>query len=316
MISWVLGRGGLLGGSVERQIARSSRVWAPSKQFFWNDVSAFKSEISQSINQFMEFVGTENWAILWCAGVGVVSSSTDVLDSEVQKIQYLLDQLSKCSSQFLRQGNLFYASSAGGVYAGSQLPPFTEQTDPIPLGDYGRQKLYCEKLFSDFTCNYPTSSVIGRIANLYGPGQSRTKGQGLITTICRSSLLGKPIEIYVPLETVRNYIYIEDAASLVVGLMNHIADIDEVKTLTKIIASDQNVSLSFLLAECTRVFKKRPQVVLTQAHNANLQTVDLRMEPSRNTTTDQYEFTSLAVGIDRIRCQLLAELQNGNLVSF
>ena len=316
MISWVLGRGGLLGGSVERQIARSSRVWAPSKQFFWDDISEFKSEISQSINQFMEFVGTENWAILWCAGVGVVSSSTDVLDSEVQKIQYLLDQLSKCSSQFLRQGNLFYASSAGGVYAGSQLPPFTEQTDPIPLGDYGRQKLYCEKLFSDFTCNYPTSSVIGRIANLYGPGQSRTKGQGLITTICRSSLLGKPIEIYVPLETVRNYIYIEDAASLVVGLMNHIADIDEVKTMTKIIASDQNVSLSLLLAECTRVFKKRPQVVLTQAHNANLQTVDLRMEPSRNTTTDQYEFTSLAVGIDRIRCQLLAELQNGNLASF
>jgi len=316
MISWVLGRGGLLGGSVERQIARSSRVWAPSKQFLWNDVSAFKGEISQSINQFMEFVGTENWAILWCAGVGIVSSSTDVLDSEVQKIQYLLDQLSKCSSQFLRQGNLFYASSAGGVYAGSRLPPFTEQTDPIPVGNYGRQKLHCEKLFSDFTLNFSTSSVIGRIANLYGPGQSRTKGQGLITTICRSSLLGKPIEIYVPLETVRNYIYIEDAASLVVGLMNHIADIDEVKTLTKIIASDQNVSLSFLLAECARVFKKRPHIILTQAHNANLQTVDLRMKSSANTTTDQYEFTSLAVGIDRIRCQLLAELQNGNLASF
>jgi UDP-glucose 4-epimerase len=316
MISWVLGRGGLLGSSVERQIGLSGQVWAPSKHFLWDDNSAFENELNQSIKQFMEFVGTDNWSILWCAGVGVVSSSTDVLDSEVQKIQYLLDRLSKCPSQFLRQGNLFYASSAGGVYAGSHFPPFTELTDPIPVGDYGRQKLHCEKLFSDFTRSFSISSVIGRIANLYGPGQSRTKGQGLITTICRSTLLGTPIEIYVPLETVRNYIYIEDAASLIIGLMNHIANIDEVKTLTKIIASDQNTSLSFLLAECARVFKKRPHIVLTRAHNSNLQTVDLRMESSPNTTTDQHGFTSLAVGIDRIRCQLLAELQNGNLVSF
>jgi UDP-glucose 4-epimerase len=316
MISWVLGRGGLLGGSVERQIARSSRVWAPSKHFIWDDVSAFENEINQSIKQFMEFVGTENWSILWCAGVGVVSSPSDVLNSEVHKIQYLLERLSECPSRFLRQGSLFYASSAGGVYAGSRFPPFTEQTDPIPVGDYGRQKLYCEKLFSDFTHSFFTSSVIGRIANLYGPGQSRTKGQGLITTICRSTLLGKPIEIYVPLETVRNYIYIEDAASLVVGLMKHINNIDEVSTLTKIIASDQNVSLSFLLAECARVFKKRPHIVLTQAHYSNLQPIDLRMESNSKTTTDLCEFTSLAVGIDRIRCQLIAELQNGNLVSF
>jgi UDP-glucose 4-epimerase len=316
MISWVLGRGGLLGGSVERQIVRAGRVWAPSKHFFWDDDAAFEKQINQSVEQFMEFVGADNWSILWCAGVGVVSSSSDVLNSEVQKIQRLLGRLSECPSQFLQNGNLFFASSAGGVYAGSECPPFTEQTEPIPVADYGRQKLHCEKLFADFTRSFSSSSVIGRIANLYGPGQSRTKGQGLITTICRSTLLGSPIEIYVPLETVRNYIYIDDAASLVVGLMNHIANIDEVKTLTKIIASDQNISLSFLLAECARVFKKRPHIVLTRAHNSNLQTVDLRMESSTNTTTDQYGFTSLAVGIDRIRCQLLAELQNGNLVSF
>ena len=119
MISWVLGRGGLLGSSVERQLAYSGQIWTPKAPFLWGNELAFEEEIDRSMEQFVEFVGAKKWSILWCAGIGVVSSPIDLLKGEFSKIEYLLDRLSKCSSQFLRQGCLFYASSAGGVYAGS-----------------------------------------------------------------------------------------------------------------------------------------------------------------------------------------------------
>ena len=47
-------------------------------------------------------------------------------------------------------GTLFFASSAGGVYAasGAQPPPFDERSPACALAPYGREKLVQEQLFS------------------------------------------------------------------------------------------------------------------------------------------------------------------------
>jgi UDP-glucose 4-epimerase len=314
MISWVIGRGGLLGRSVEQRMGDLGRTWAPTAPFNWNDQSEFEVGIDQSLNEFMEQVGSEKWSIHWCAGIGVVSSSLEILNCEVKKIEIFLNRLSQSPSRFLHQGVLFYASSAGGVYAGSMDPPFTEATVPSPIGNYGLQKIQCEGLFSRFTQDFGTSSVLGRIANLYGPSQNWHKGQGVVTTICRSMLLRKPIEIFVPLETIRNYIYVDDAACDIANIVSYMSNQDFGGSLIKIIAAEHNSSISELLSESSRVFGKRPQIVLTRKKNSGVQIVDLRLRSTVEISATRFRYTTLAVGIDRIRRQLLSELQKGNLV--
>lgn len=313
MIAWVLGRGGLLGNSVEKQLVRSCQIWAPKPTFLWGDESAFEEQINQAVEQYVQNVGIEKWSILWCAGIGVVSSSSDLLNGEVQKIEYLLERLSKCPSQFLLQGSLFYASSAGGVYAGSQFPPFTELTEPIPVGLYGQHKLHCENLFIEFTRKFQTPSVIGRIANLYGPSQNRSKGQGFITAICNAMVTRKPIQIFVPLETIRNFIYIDDAASIITDQIINVSYQNLDGVLIKVIASDRNISLGEVVGETARVFGRRPQVVLTQTEEGKLHLMDLRLKSIIHTDIALQTSTSLAIGMDRIRHHLLSELQSANL---
>ena len=314
MISWVIGRGGLLGRSVEQRMGDLGSTWAPTAPFNWNDQTEFEVGIDQSLNEFIEQVGSEKWSIHWCAGIGVVSSSLQILNSEVKKIEFFLNRLSQSPSRFLHQGVLFYASSAGGVYAGSTVPPFTEATVPSPIGNYGLQKMQCEGLFSRFTQDFGTSSVLGRIANLYGPSQNWHKGQGVVTTICRSMLLRKPIEIFVPLETIRNYIYVDDAACDIANIVSYMSNQDFGGSLIKIIAAEHNSSISELLSESSRVFGKRPQIVLTRKKNSGVQIVDLRLKSTVEISAPRFRYTALQVGIDRIRRQLLSELQKGNLV--
>ena len=314
MISWVIGRGGLLGRSVEQRMGDLGSTWAPTAPFNWNDQTEFEVGIDQSLNEFIEQVGSEKWSIHWCAGIGVVSSSLQILNSEVKKIEFFLNRLSQSPSRFLHQGVLFYASSAGGVYAGSTVPPFTEATVPSPIGNYGLQKMQCEGLFSRFTQDFGTSSVLGRIANLYGPSQNWHKGQGVVTTICRSMLLRKPIEIFVPLETIRNYIYVDDAACDITNTVSYMSNQDFGGSLIKIIAAEYNSSISELLSESSRVFGKRPQIVLTRKKNSGVQIVDLRLKSTVEISAPRFRYTALQVGIDRIRRQLLSELQKGNLV--
>ena len=85
-------------------------------------------------------------------------------------------------------------------------------------------------------------------------------------------------------------------------------------SLIKIIAADDNSSISELLSESFRVFGKRPQLVLTRKKYSALHIVDLRLRSTIEISAPGFRYTTLAVGIDRIRRQLLSELQKGNLI--
>ena len=54
--------------------------------------------------------------------------------------------------------------------------------------------------------------MIGRFSNLYGPGQNLGKLQGLISRLALSAVTRQPINIFVPLDTIRDYVYVDDAA--------------------------------------------------------------------------------------------------------
>ncbi|GBL20710.1 hypothetical protein EMGBS4_07700 [Acidimicrobiaceae bacterium] len=74
---WVIGRGGLLGNSVEKQCRYFAEIFSPSEKFAWSDSARLDNQITESCRQFSQVVVDSEWAIFWCAGKGTLSSTIE-----------------------------------------------------------------------------------------------------------------------------------------------------------------------------------------------------------------------------------------------
>lgn len=241
------------------------------------------------------------WLVAWCAGAGVTGTSQEELDSELDVFRSALVAISDvlCVDGVSR-GRLFLASSAGGVYAGALNPPYSEKSEPQPLAPYGFAKLAAEQAAAEFAADSGTRVLVGRIANLYGPGQNLDKPQGLISVFAKAYLTGQPVTVYVSLDTLRDYIFIDDAADLVADCLERLAqsDVKPGDIVTKIIASQRADTIGALIGACKTVFKRRPRVVLGASPYAKAQAHDLRLRSVVWPELDYRPFTPLPVGID------------------
>ena len=192
MISWVVGRG-LLGRPVERTLRTHGEVWRGPDALRWSEPDVLGRQLGSACKAFALAVGDGAWQVAWCAGAGVIASDDQHLDGEEQA----LSQSGRLSTAMGGRGHgtVFIASSAGGVYAGSAGPPFTEATEPRPFSYYGETKLRQETIARNWSAATATPVLIGRIANLYGPGQDVSKPQGLISQLAASMLRRRPITL-------------------------------------------------------------------------------------------------------------------------
>ena len=220
---------------------------------------------------------TPNWRLAWCAGAGVIGSSPAELDAEVE-----------CFEEFIRRmphapAAAFIASSAGGVYAGSpDDPPYTEASTAAAASPYGHAKLRIEAAISPITAK-GARVCIGRIANLYGPGQNLGKPQGLVSQLCLTHLSRQPLGVYVTLDSLRDYVFVDDAAGMVAACLTRVAAEPAGTVVVKIIASGQSRSVGAIIGESTRAFRRRP--LLTTPFSGTTQIRDLRVGPRSGQTS-------------------------------
>ena len=93
--------------------------------------------------------------------------------------------------------------------------------------------------------------LIGRLSNLYGPGQKLSKSQGLISHVGRAALRREPVSIYVPLDTIRDYLFAADAGRMVVDALMR-RDVSRREgapngVITKIFASEVETTVASVL---------------------------------------------------------------------
>lgn len=234
------------------------------------------------------------WSVHWCAGAGTTGTSAKEFDHETRAIEACIAGLDAAGTP----GRLVLASSAGGVYAGSVDPPFTEAHEPRPLAPYGRAKLVAEDRVAAYCARSGSRAVVTRIANLYGPGQDITKAQGLVSQLCVAHLRRSATSIFVPLDTIRDYVFVDDCAEMMLDT----ADLamwttSPGATTTKIIASQIGTTIATLLGEFRRLGKRPPQVVLAANPVASVQVRDLRLRSTVLTQVDRRSLTPLPAGI-------------------
>jgi UDP-glucose 4-epimerase len=316
---WVVGRGGHLGSHLSRALCRqlpNARLWECLPQHFsWSDPPLLAEELSHAVARFAAAVRdqADAWAVLWCAGTGVMSSAAAVLEPEWSAWSRLLDLLGRNLARPIDQvrGAVFLASSAGGVFSGSTDHVLTEDTPPQPISEYGRHKLRMERALESWSGLFPNvSSLIGRISTLYGPGQDLRKAQGIISHLSRCVIYRKPVNIYVSLDTRRDYLFVDDCAHQVAAALHRMLS-EQPHAILKVFASEEVTSLARIVGIFFHMAKRRPLIVL-QRHR-EMQPISMQFRSKVWRDLEGLHKTDLAVGIHLVHEYQLALFQRGLL---
>ena len=289
----VIGAGGLLGSSL---VKCSPSATAPPARIPWDGDPL--PALRETANWFGRRVDGGEWRVAWCAGSGVVGTSPSRLASETQSLDGFLDALaSSCS---MADGAFFLASSGGGIHAGSTDDPITERSVPAPMSAYGESKLEQEAIVRAWSMATGTPVAIGRLSNLYGPGQDLSKPQGIISRLVRASLRSEPILVFVSLDTVRDYIFAVDAARRVHDLLERVGREGRNthdRVTMKLIASGRPSTIGELIAELGRIRKRRPPIVFGVTDATQMQPSALRFRSEVWPDLDRVPMVTLAEGI-------------------
>jgi UDP-glucose 4-epimerase len=220
----------------------------------------------------------------------------------------LLQEINRQPETIQGRGTVVFSSSAGAVYGGGDGGPYSELSPVNPFGPYGEHKVKCEEIIRRFRGTSPCRVAICRISNLYGPNQDLSKGQGLISALTVAMLKHKPAPIYVPLETVRNFIYADDAARIMVEFSKVICMRESGAFILKNVCAPHDLSIAMIVHEFTRVFGRRPPIVgrSPKAHAFSPRSLGVRSVVEQQ--IDEVPSTKLAIGIGAIRRRVLLKL--------
>ncbi|MGX7828444.1 NAD-dependent epimerase/dehydratase family protein [Actinokineospora sp. 24-640] len=128
---------------------------------------------------------------------------------DVDLVRRVLDRLGGTAAP-----HVVLAGSGGACYDPEGLPPYRE-SDPVrPTTAYARVKLAQERLITESAL----PATVLRLANLYGRGQRAGTGQGVIAHWLDAAGRGEPLRVFGSLDTVRDYLYIDDLMDLLLRL--------------------------------------------------------------------------------------------------
>ncbi|MDA3022802.1 MAG: NAD-dependent epimerase/dehydratase family protein [Actinomycetota bacterium] len=310
-LTWTIGAGGLIGSGINRRAATAFDASA----ILWADNEATLRALALNLTNFKAQVASGPWTIIWAAGAATVASSETETAQETLVLMGFLELLKSAPPQ--GAGVFFLVSSAGGVFAGASDPPFGETSEPNPISPYGFAKLANEQLAQRILGD-SCQVIIGRFSNIYGPGQKLDKLQGLISRLALSAVTKEPINIFVPLSTVRDYIYVDDAAAFAHAWINtaharNATSSNTPKTSTvKLIAAGQGTSIGQLIRITQDVSHRKVPIAMGSHPSSTVQAADLRFIPSNPKDVD-LPVTSMPVGVKHVVDSILRQLQQSEV---
>ncbi len=326
-LAWVIGSGGLLGSHVTRALRRAPRfiTWQPEGgPLPWDDPGTLDARLGEASREFVRAASDHAAASLfWCAGAGVVGTPAAELASESRAWERLLTRLGSARAAGRRRTPATAERVPGQLrrwrLRRAARSPRSRRPRPRNLcSAYGEAKLHQERTLAEWGSRHPeASTLVARISNLYGPGQKGDKPQGLISQMSRCLIHRRPVHIYVPLDTIRDFVFAEDAAGVLVRWMERLGDeareTERGVHVLKICASERATSIAGLIGVFRRL-AKRPLRVVSGLHPLSGQH-PMRLQFRSEVWPDEPrpDATTLLSGIDRVIRHQLALYQAGTL---
>mgnify|MGYP003384601280 CR=1 FL=1 len=163
-------------------------------------------------------------------------------------------QLMQSCCQY-RVKKIVFISSGGTVYGVPQSLPIAEHHQTEPICSYGITKLAIEKYLHLYYRLYNLDYVVARLSNPYGEPRNPAAKQGAVAVFLGNVRQGKAINIWGDGETVRDYIYIADAANALVRAAEYCPCEDEPRVFN--IGKGEGFSLNQIVS-CIRSVADQP----------------------------------------------------------
>lgn len=307
---WIIGAGGLFGSSLARVAASDGHHVTSSHRVPWGEPEQALEHLLYEAHNFMTGNSQDptTWAIAWAAGHVTTASSSESAAQELDLFTGFIAGLTSVINELDApvRGRFLLASSAGGIYGGASNPPFGADTPPCPVGPYGKLKFAQEEVARERLSGC-IDVTVARLANLYGPGQDLAKLQGLISRLALSAVTREPLTMFVPLDTLRDYIYVDDAARLTLHWLTADSSLSQIR----VIASGQPTSLGQLISLMQDIAHSRIPVAYGLHPSAALQSPDLRLVSDHDQATQSWTPMPLPAGMKLVYQDILARTQQG-----
>lgn len=148
---------------------------------------------------------------------------------------------------------VIFFSSGGSVYGQVDSESIEESTPLRPISPYGIGKATIENYLRYFNFMYNLDYVVYRIANPYGPGQRIHGRQGVVPIFMRKYIDNESIDIFGDGKMVRDYIFIDDLITMIVGSFDKTMKHTEYN-----LGSGSGNSINDIIAAIEKCTTKRP----------------------------------------------------------
>jgi UDP-glucose 4-epimerase len=129
-------------------------------------------------------------------------------------IRMSVEFLEECVKHDIKR--VIFASTGGAIYGDvNSDAPISEDTNPQPVSPYAIGKLTIEHYLRYFSRKFDLSTLTFRISNPYGERHSPINRQGVIPIFLHHIANNEPITLLGDGSMVRDYLYVEDLASLI-----------------------------------------------------------------------------------------------------
>lgn len=186
-----------------------------------------------------------------------------------------------------------YFSSGGTVYGNrNDVLPFTETDEMNPISYYGWSKQMMENSIQFMHRTVGLDYLVLRPSNPYGHGQNLNGKQGLVAVAMGKLLRNEEIEVWGDGSAVRDYIYVDDLANIVVKLID-----ENVHNTTLNIGSGRGYSVNDVLAFLKIVSGKELKIVYKNPRPVDVSSMVLDTTRLKNVIS--YELTPFMDGIKK-----------------
>lgn len=161
----------------------------------------------------------------FAAQTSVYVANENPLDDLNSNVVPMLHLLETCRQHGWRL-TLLFASTVTVAGIPTRLPVDESHPDN-PITVYDLHKLMSEKYLKFYVSQAIVQGAILRMSNIYGPGpKSSSRDRGILNQMIRKALVGEPLTVYKPGDSLRDYVFVEDVARAFVEAAQNISDIN------------------------------------------------------------------------------------------
>lgn len=214
---------GLIGTAIAEELAgrKFSRIREASVP--WDDAPAFAPRLAEIEREISDAAGGRRsvgerspdvrLTVIWSAGNAGFDATREQASAELERFAEIVALTDRLRRRFpARPVALALIGSAGGLFEGQRL--VGPASLPAPRRPYGRLKLDEEETL--LAAPPGIEPVIFRLASVYGPLAGAHR-RGLIPTLIANAFEGRVTRISGTANTLRDFVWVRDAARFVVS---------------------------------------------------------------------------------------------------